>query len=185
MLVISCHEPNHIFQYISWYFTYHIINIIIQHIFFVYYHVSILHYIHAYIYIEDIYRYSHIIHGSQNGLKGSLLPLQCRIAAGFLHRGARRDFRRRARACPGQRSSSKGSQGVVKSCGYKAMNLVTNPKDMIIFFSFFLNPFWRRCFWTCGKGWVFESCGGLFWGAVGSSMGKPLTLSQMGLSNDE
>jgi hypothetical protein len=25
----------------------------------------------------------------------------------------------------------------------------------------------------------------LFWGAVGSSMGKPLTLSQMGLSNDE
>ena len=94
-----------------------------------------------YIYIEDIYRYSHIIHGSQNGLKGSLLPLQCRIAAGFLHRGARRDFRRRARACPGQRSSSKGSQGVVKSCGYKAMNLVTNPKDMIIFFSFFLNPF--------------------------------------------
>ena len=153
MLVISCHEPNHIFQYISWYFTYHIINIIIQHIFFVYYHVSILHYIHAYIYIEDIYRYSHIIHGSQNGLKGSLLPLQCRIAAGFLHRGARRDFRRRARACPGQRSSSKGSQGVVKSCGYKAGYKSKRYDYLFLFFfesilkALFLNMWERLGLW--------------------------------------
>ena len=63
-------------------------------------------------------------------------------------------------------------QGLLRGCEIlwekKAMNLLINPKDIIIFFRFFLNPFWRRCFWTCGKGCVFESWGLVF--AVGSSM---------------
>ena len=69
-------------------------------------------------------------------------------------------------------------QGLLRGCEIlwaKNMNLLIIPKESkryyyCISFRFFLNPFWRRCFWTWGKGCVFESCEGLFLGAVGISL---------------
>lgn len=136
-------------------------------------YIYVLYYItYMHIYIEDIYRYSHIIHGSQNGLKRSLLPLQCSAQASSIEVPGEISGEEREPVQVKDRRP-RAPKGLWNLVGKKNTNLLINPKESkryYDFLRFFLNPFWRQCFWTWGKGCVFESCGGLFLGAVGSSL---------------
>ena len=106
-----------------------------------YYHISILHYIYAYIYRGYIQIFPHhpwipkwvegILAAVAVPYRGRLPPSRC--PARFPAKSA---------------SLSRSKivvQGLLRGCeilwGKKAMNLLINPKDIIIFFRFFLNPF--------------------------------------------